>query len=119
MRGVKDRPCLVVESPEPTEDRGGATSPVPMTGTKNCPSLMNDTPAVPNVNSLCWGGENPVEGGSATLPTSLVSQPSTTFPMEDLQLRVLPNSGGGSRGCNGLEPVFASHPQTQSPTVVH
>ena len=27
--GVKDRPCLVVESPEPTEDRAGTTSPVP------------------------------------------------------------------------------------------
>ena len=30
MSGVKDRPCLVVESPEPTEDPACTTSPVPM-----------------------------------------------------------------------------------------
>ena len=53
MSGVKHRPCLVVESPEPTEDRAGATSPVPMSGAKDRPSLVDDSPAVPKVNNLC------------------------------------------------------------------
>ena len=106
MSGVKDRPCLVVESPEPTEDRAGTTSPVPMSGTKDRPSLVDDSPAMPKVNNLCWGGGNPVEGGSATLPINLVSPPTTTSPTEDPQLRVLPNWGGGSRGCNGLGACF-------------
>ena len=56
MSGVKNRPCLVVESPEPTEDRNGTTSPVPMSGTKDRPSLVDDSPAMPKVNNLCWGG---------------------------------------------------------------
>ena len=30
MSGVKNRPCLVMESPEPTEDQAGPTSPAPM-----------------------------------------------------------------------------------------
>ena len=34
MSGVKDRPCLVTEPPEPTEDQAGTTSPVPMSGEK-------------------------------------------------------------------------------------
>ena len=83
MSGVTDRPCLVVESPEPTEDRAATTSPVPMSGTKDRPSLVDDSPAVPKVNDLFWGGESPVERGSATLPINLVSLPSTTFSMED------------------------------------
>ena len=67
LSGVQDRPCLVLESPEPTEDRAGTTSPVPMSGTKDRPSLVDDSPGVPKVNDLCWGGENQMEGGSATL----------------------------------------------------
>ena len=106
MSGVKDRPCLVVESPEPTEDRAGTTSPVPMSGTKDRPSLVEDSPAVPKVSNVCWGGGNPVEGGSATVPINSVSPPSTTSPMEDPQPRGLPNLGGGSRGCNGLGACF-------------
>ena len=82
------------------------TSPVPMIGTKGRPSLVDDSPTVLKVNNLCWGGENLVEGGSATLPINLVPPPSTTFPMEDPQSRVLPNWGGGSRGCNGLGACF-------------
>ena len=53
MSGVKHRPCLVVESPEPTEDQAGTTSPVPMSGTKDRPSLVDDSPAMPRVNNLC------------------------------------------------------------------
>ena len=52
------------------------------------------------------GGGNLVEGGSATLPINLVSPPSTISPMEDPQPRVLPNLGGGSRGCIGLGAYF-------------
>ena len=106
MSGVKDRPCLVVETSEPTEDRAGTTSLVPMSGTKDRPAVVDDSPAVAKVNNLCSGGGNPVTGGLATLPITLVSPPSTTYPMEDLQPRVLLNSGGGFRGCNGLEACF-------------
>ena len=116
MSGVKNRPCLVVESPEPTEGRAGTTSPVPMSGTKDSPSLVDDSPAMPKVNNLCWGGGNPVEGGSATLPINLVSPLTTTSPTEDPQL---PNWGGDPEVATGSEPVFASHPRTQSPMVVH
>ena len=116
MSSVKNRPCLVVESPQPTEDRAGTTSPVPMSGTRDRPSLVDDSPAMPKVNNLCWGGGNPVEGGSATLPKNLVSPPTTTSPTEDPQL---PNSGGDPEVATGSEPVFASHPRTQSPIVVH
>ena len=80
MSGVKNRLCLVVESPDPTEDRAGTTSPVPMSGTKDRPSLVDDSPAMPKVNNLCCGGGNPVEGGSATLPIDLVPPPATTSP---------------------------------------
>ena len=116
MSGVKNRPCLVVESPEPTEDRAGTTSPVPMSGTKDRPSLVDDSPAMPKVNNLCWGGGNQVEGGSATLPINLVSPPTNTSPTEDPQL---PNWGGDPEVATGSEPVFASHPGTRSPMVVH
>ena len=119
MSGVKDRLCLVVASPEPTEDRAGTTSPVPLSGTKDRPSLLNDSPPVPKVNNLCWGGGNPVEGGSATLPINLVSPPSTTSPMLDPQPRVLPNQGGDPEVATGSESVFASHLRIQSPMVVH
>ena len=106
MSGVKDRACLVVETPEPKEDRAGTTSPGPMSGTKDRPSLVDDSLAMPKVNNLCWRGGNPVEGGSATLPINLVSPPTTTSPTEDPQMRVLPVSGGGSRGCNGIGACF-------------
>ena len=86
MSGVKNRLCLVMESPEPPEDRAGNTSPVPMSGTKDRVSLVDDSPAMPKVHTLCWGGGNPVEGGSATLPINLVSPPTTTSPTEDPQL---------------------------------
>ena len=55
MSGVTSRPCLVVESPEPTEERAGTTSPVPMSGTKDPPSLVDDSLAVSKVNNMCWG----------------------------------------------------------------
>ena len=116
MSGVKNRPCLVVESPEPTGDQAGTTSPVPMSGTKDRPSLVDDSPAMPKVNNLCWGGGNQVEGGSATLPINLVSPPTNTSPTEDPQL---PNWGGDPEVATGSEPVFASHPRTRSPMVVH
>ena len=118
MSGVKDSPCVVVESREPTKDQAGTTSPVPMSGTKDRPSLVDDSPAVPKVNNRCWGGGNPVEGGSATLPINLVSPPSTTSPMEDPQPRVLPNWGGDPEVATGSEPFSASHPRIQSPMVV-
>ena len=92
MSGVKNRPCLVVESLEPTEDQAGTTSPVPMSGTKEHASLVDDSPAMLTVNNLCCGGGNPVEGSSATLPINLVSPPTTKSPTEDPQL---PYWGGG------------------------
>ena len=119
MSGVKDRPRLVVESPEPTEDRAGTTSPVPMSGTKDRPSLVDDSPAVPKVNNLCWGGGNPVEGDSATLPINLVSPPSTTSPMEDPGPRELLHWGRDPEVASGSEPVSASHRRFQSRMVVH
>ena len=61
MSGFKGRPCLVVESPEPTESRASTTSPVPMSGTKDRPSLGDDSPAMLKVNNLCRGGGNPME----------------------------------------------------------
>ena len=64
MSCVKDRPCLVVESP----DRAGTTSPVPMTGTKDRQSLVDDSPAVPKVNNLCWGGGGGSGGGRFSNP---------------------------------------------------
>ena len=107
MSGVKNRPCLVVQSLEPTEDRASTTCPVPVSGTKVQPSLVDDSLAGPKVNNLCLGGgENPVERGSATLPINFVSPPATTIPVEDPQPRVLPHLGGGSRGCNGLGALF-------------
>ena len=106
MSGFKNRPCLVVESPpEPTDDRASTTSAVPMSGTKDEPSLADDSPAVPKVNNLCWEGENLVEGGAVTLPKNLSSPPSTTFPIKDPQRRYCP-IGGGFRGCNGLGARF-------------
>ena len=119
MSGVKDRLCLLVESPEPTEDRAGAKSPVPMSGAKDRPSLVDESLAVPQVNNLCWVGKVPVEGGSATLPINLVSSPSTTSPMQDPPTRVLPNWGWDPEVATGSEPVFASHPRIQSLMVVH
>ena len=53
ISGVRDRQCLVAESPEPTRDRVGTSSPVPMSGTKDRPSLVDDSPAVPKVKNLC------------------------------------------------------------------
>ena len=60
-----------------------------------------------------------MEGGSATLPINLVSPPTTTYPTEDPQLRVLSNWEGDPEVATGSEPVFTSHPRTQSPMVVH
>ena len=116
MSGVKNRPCLVVESPEPMENRAGTTSPVPMSGTKDHPSLVDDSPAMPKVNNLCWGGGNPVEGGSGTLPKKW------SLPPQLHLLRRTPNcpiGGGETQVATGSEPGFASHPRTGSPMVVH
>ena len=60
-----------------------------------------------------------MEGGSATLLIILVYPPSTTFPMEDPEQRVLPNWGEDPQVATGSEPVFASHLQIQPPMVVH
>ena len=101
MNGIKDRPCLVMESLEPTEDRAGTTSPVPMSGTKDRPSLVDDSPAMPMINNLCWGGGNPVEGGSATLP-----------PLNYISYGRPPTAGiggGDPKVATGWEPVVASH----------
>ena len=43
ISGVEDHPCLLVESPEPTEHRAGTTSPVNMSCTKDCPCLWDAT----------------------------------------------------------------------------
>ena len=120
MSGLKNHPCLVLESPpEATEDRASTTSPVPMSGTKDHPSLVDNFPASPKVTNLCWRGENPVEGSSATIPINLVSPPSTTFPMEVTQPRVVPNWYGDPEVAIGQEPVFATHPSMHSAMVVH
>ena len=102
MCGVKNRPCLVVESPEPTEDQATTTSPLPMSSTKDQRSLVDDSPAVLKVSNPCFGGENPVEGGSATLQIKLVSPPTTSFHVEDPHTQVVCNWSGGSRGSDGL-----------------
>ena len=112
MSGAKKSPCLVVESPELTEDGAVPSSPVPMSG-------VDDSPAVPKVNDLCWGGRNPLEGGSATLPINLVSPPSTTSPVEDPQPRVLTNRRGDPEVATGSDPVSAPPLRIQSPRVVH
>ena len=119
MSGLKNRPCLVEEPPpEPTGDPAGTTSPVSMSGPEDQPSLVDDSPTVQKVQNLCWGGENLVEGGPATLPINLVSPRSTTFTVEEPQLRVIPNWGGAPGAATGTEPVFAPHLHIQSPTVV-
>ena len=56
MSGVKERRCLVVESPEPTEDQAGTTSLVPMSGRKDRPSLVDDSLAGRRL-TICPGGE--------------------------------------------------------------
>ena len=119
LSGVKNHPCLVVESPEPAEGQAGTESPVPMSGTKDRPSLVDDSPAMPRVNNLWWGGGNWLEVGPATLPINFFSPPSTTSPTKDPQPRVPPNWGGDPEVATGSEPVFASHPRIQSPVVVH
>ena len=96
MSGAKNRPCLVVESPELTEDGAGTTSPVPMSGEKDRPSLVDDSPAVPKVNSLCWWEEN---GGR-------FSNPLNTFCLPPQLHFLWRTAGGGSRGCNGLRAFF-------------
>ena len=84
MSCVRNRPCLVMESPpKPTEDRDGTMSAVPMSSTTDRPSVVDDSQAVLEVNNLCCGGQKLVEGGSATLPINLFSFLSTTFPIEE------------------------------------
>ena len=75
MSGVKNRPCLVVESLEPTVDRAGTTPPVPMTGTKDRPSLVDDSPAMPKVNNLCLGGRKSGGGRFSNPPNKLGLSP--------------------------------------------
>ena len=93
MSGVRNGPCHVVESLGPPEDWAGPTSPVPMSGTKDRLSLVVILRRCRRLTICAWGGGNPVEGGSATLPINLVPTPSTTSPIEDPQLRVLPIRG--------------------------
>ena len=71
MSSVKHRPCLVLESLEPTEDRAGPTFPVPMSGTKDRLSLMDDSLAMPKVNNLCWGGRESGVGRFSNPPNKL------------------------------------------------
>ena len=90
-----------------------------MSGTKDRPSLVYDSPAMPKVHNLCWGAGNLLEGGSATLPINLVSPPTTTSPMEDPEPWVLLNWRGNPEVATGSETVFASHLRIRSATVVH
>ena len=61
-----------------------------------------------------------MEGGSATSPDNFVSPPSTKFPVEDPQPRVLPNFGGGFQRLQRARSLFyASHPSIKPPTAVH
>ena len=54
MSCVKDRPYLVVDSPPgPTLGKTENPSLVPMSGTKDEPSPVDDSLAVPKVNNLC------------------------------------------------------------------
>ena len=115
MSGVKDRPCLVVESPERTEDRGGTTSPVPMSGTKHHQSLMDDSPAVPKVNNPCWGGRKSGGGRLSNPPNGIGVSPLNYTSYGGPPTAVLPNFLGGIQRL----PVFASHPRIQSPMEVH
>ena len=113
-------PCLDMESPPgPMWGHTKNLSQVPMNGTKDQPSLVDDSPTFPKVDNLCLGGENPLEGGSATLLINLVSPPSTRFPVEEAEPRAIPNSGGAEGGITGAELVSAPAPQMQPPTVVH
>ena len=75
MSGVKDRPCLVVASPEHTGDGAGTKSPVPTSGAKDCPSLVDDSPAVPKVNNLCLGGRESGGGRFSNPPNKLGLSP--------------------------------------------
>ena len=90
-----------------------------MSGTNDQPSLVDDSPPVPKVTEICWGGENPVEGGSAALPKKFVSPSSTTSPWSNSDRGHVPMGRGGSTGCNGRAPASAPDSQMQPLTVVH
>ena len=60
-----------------------------------------------------------MEGRSTTLAINLVSPPSTTSIVEELQLRALLNWSGALGAAMGAEPVSAPNPKIQPPTVVH
>ena len=104
MSGVKNRPCLVVDSLEPREDRADTTSPVPMSGTKDRPSLVDDSPALPKVNNLCWGGRESVGGRFSKPPNKLGLSPDKYIFYGGPPTAQL---GGGSRGCNGIGTCFS------------
>ena len=74
-----------------------------MSGTKDRPSLVDDSPAMPKVNNLCWGGGSQVEGGSATLPINFGLSPHKYISYGGPPTAQL---GGGSRGCNGIGACF-------------
>ena len=103
MSGVKDRRCLVVQSPEPTEDRAGTTFPVPMSGTEDRPSLEDDSLAVRKANNLCLGGRESAAGRFSNPPNKLGFSPLNAYPMEDPRPRVLPNRAGDPEVATGSD----------------
>ena len=103
MSGVNNRPCPVVESPEPTEDRAGTASPAPMSGMKDRPSLVDDSPAMPKVNNLCLGGRGSGGGRFSNPPNKLGLSPHKYISYGGPPTAKL---GGGSRGCHQIGACF-------------
>ena len=106
MSGVKNRPCLVVESPEPTKDRAVTESQAPMSGAKDRPSLVDESPAVPKVNNLCLGGRESGGGRFSQPPKKLGLSPHNYISYGGPSTAGTAQFGGGSRGCNGLRACF-------------
>ena len=103
MSSIKNRPCLVVESPEPTEDQAGTTTPVPMSGTKDRPSLVDDSPAMPKVNNLCLGGRESRGGRVSNPPNKLGLSPHKYISYGEPPTA---EEGGGSRCSNRIGACF-------------
>ena len=103
MSDVKNRACLVVESLEPTEDLADTRSPVPMSGTKDHPSLVDHSPAMPKVNNLCFGGRES-GGGRFSNPPNKLGLSSHNY----ISYGGPPSArlGGGSIVCNGIRTCF-------------
>ena len=106
MSCVKKSPCLVVESLEPTEDRAGPTSSVPMSGRKDRASLMDDSPAVLNVKNLCLGRRESGGGSFSNPPNNLGLPPLNYISYGGPPTTGRAELGGGLRGCSGLGACF-------------